>query len=120
MKLPGSSQPRRRRRKEKLPSIDTLISQSKAFLKNKRKARHLEFSTDPVSGHRSCKGTYSAEKRQKQGFESTTSVNLSSAHHQLGICEFITIGISWIFMHNQVSLLAFITFVCLYIVHQIR
>ena len=38
-------------------------------------------------GHRSCKGTYSAEKRQKQGLESTTSVNLSSAHHQLGLCK---------------------------------
>ena len=32
----------------------------------KRKERHLEFSTDPVSGNRSYKGIYSSAKFQKR------------------------------------------------------
>ena len=46
--------------------MEVLISQGKALLAKKGKERHLEFSTDPVSGDRSCKGTYSSAKIQKR------------------------------------------------------
>ena len=51
--LPGPSKGHRKRRREKLPSMEVLIIQGKALLAKKRKERHLEFSTDPVSGNRS-------------------------------------------------------------------
>ena len=64
--LPCSSKGHRKHQREKLPSMEVLISQGKALLAKKRKERHLEFSTDPVSGNRSYKGTYSSTKIQKR------------------------------------------------------
>ena len=65
--LPCSSKGHRKRQREKLLSMEVLISQGKALLaKKKRKERHLEFSTDPVSGNRSYKGIYSSAKFQKR------------------------------------------------------
>ena len=64
--LPCSAKGHRKRQREKLLSMEVLISQGKALLAKKRKERHLEFSTDPVSGNRSYKGIYSSAKFQKR------------------------------------------------------
>ena len=61
-----STKGHQRRRKEKLPAMSSLITQSKALLSKKRKARYLEFSNDPVTGRRNCKGTYSPSRRRKR------------------------------------------------------
>ena len=55
----------KRARKGQLPSMDQLLGQAKEMLDRrsgakKRKPVHYEFSTDPVTGFRNCKGTYSA------------------------------------------------------------
>ena len=57
---------KRARKKEQLPSMDQLLGQAKEILDRgsrakKRKPVHYEFSTDPVTGFRNCKGTYSAK-----------------------------------------------------------
>ena len=61
---------RRKRRLQKLPSMGDLINKSKELLgisgKKKRKTQHLEFSTDPVTGFRSNKGTYTGQKGQRK------------------------------------------------------
>ena len=58
--------------KRKLPSMEELISKSKGFLKKKHKPRHYEFGTDPVTGRRNNKGTYSGTP-QRQPKKSCTS-----------------------------------------------
>ena len=65
--------------------------QSKALLSRKRKARQLEFSSDPVTGRRNCKGTYSPTRRRQKHRATATDQNLNSDSGEVGkvICELI-------------------------------
>ena len=74
--------------------MDSLILQSKALLSKKRKARLLEFSSDPVMGRRNCKGTYSPTKRRQKSHTTAAYQNLNSDSGEVGkvICELIVKG----------------------------
>lgn len=71
-------------RKRKLPSMSELLSKGKGLLglsKNKeRKARQYEYGSDPVSGLRNNKGTYSGQSKRRR--KDTNSILETSAHHE--------------------------------------
>lgn len=74
--------------------MDSLILESKALLSKERKASHLEFSSDPVTGRRNCKGTYSPTKRRPKRHNTVADQNLNSKSGEVGkvICELIDKG----------------------------
>lgn len=71
-------------RKRKLPSMSELLSKGKELLslskRKQRKARQYEFASDPVSGLRNNKGTYSGQSKRRR--KDTNSILETSVPHE--------------------------------------
>ena len=78
-------------RKKKLPSMEELIEQGKQLLgdpKRKRKPVHYEFSTDPTTGRRNCKNTYSPGKYSTAGRKNRLTVDPGEATITIHDCDY--------------------------------
>ena len=75
--------------KRKLPSMEELINMGKEFLgigrKKPCKEKHYEFSTDPSTGIRNNKGTYSGrlQKQRKQTYDDSNETLESNSSGML-------------------------------------
>lgn len=74
--------------------MSELLNESKELLglskKRQQRPRHFEFSTDPVTGFRSNKGTYSGQRggKRKEMDMSTCAVELDSFDGELRFLTF--------------------------------
>ena len=92
--------------KRKLPSMEELISKGKEFLgigrKKLREKTHYEFSTDPITGIRSNKGTYSGrlQKKRKQTSDKSTETFEFSCSGTLSILLWVVV---WLLMQFHIA-----------------